>query len=89
MEIFLLIVSVLLNIVLIFICTNLYKKNVQYEQIIVYINNKVITAVENMRRLDRIGAFEADDEVGTTFKGLLEIINELRGLIDVEKEKEE
>lgn len=88
MEILFLILSVLLNIVLIYVCRNLYNKNIAYEEIIITMNDRITQAVRNMRAIDSRGAFEADDEVGSTFKSLLQIVNELGELINVEKEEE-
>lgn len=36
---------------------------------------------ERMKEIDRIGAFQADDEVGVTFKNLDECINELHDFL--------
>ena len=36
---------------------------------------------ERMKEIDRIGAFQADDEVGVTFKNLDECIDELHDFI--------
>lgn len=88
MTILLLIFSALLNIVLLYVCYNLYRKNISYEEIIISINNSVHRAIHNMRLVDSNGVFEADDEVGDTFKGLLQITKELEGIINVEEQKE-
>lgn len=89
METFLLVVSILFNITLGYALRNLYKKNITYESIILDIREKISQSIQNMRRIDSIGAFEADDEVGYTFDSLLQIVNELEEIIDVEEEKEE
>jgi len=36
---------------------------------------------ERMKEIDRIGAFQADDEVGVTYKNLDECINELHDFL--------
>ena len=40
-----------------------------------------------MKRIDRIGAFEKDDEAGTTFDLLKEVINNLEEEFNGQKEE--
>jgi hypothetical protein len=47
---------------------------------------KILTAA---RHLDNREMFEKDDEVGTLFDQLIEVIGELRGIIYEEEEKED
>ena len=42
---------------------------------------KFIDTREKMKEIDRLGAFQADDEVGTTFRALDEIIDTLYDFI--------
>jgi len=41
-----------------------------------------------MQRIDRLGAFEKDDETGTTFELLNDVIEKLKEEFDAEEEEE-
>ena len=76
--------SVLLNIVFLIGIRNLNRQNEQYQDYIEEelsksdsIRNKVERAYERMQDVDIRGSFEADDEVGSAFTELKEIIEEL------------
>jgi hypothetical protein len=62
---------------------------IDVEKTNVYMYDKIQKAYENMKRLDRIGAFESEDEAGTTFQMLNEVIEELKGEFDGPKEEKE
>lgn len=53
-----------------------------------YMYSKIIESYENMKRVDQRGAFEAEDEVGTTFEMLKEIIETLKEEFDGPSEEE-
>ena len=53
-----------------------------------YMYSKIIQSYENMKRVDQRGAFEAEDEVGTTFEMLKEIIETLKEEFDGPSEEE-
>lgn len=53
-----------------------------------YMYNKICESYENMQRIDRLGAFETDDETGTTFELIKQTIDELKGEFDAEATKE-
>jgi hypothetical protein len=44
---------------------------------------------EAMQRIDRLGAFEKDDETGSTFELLKQVVDELKEEFDAPEEKEE
>ncbi len=76
--------SVLLNIVFLIGLRNLNRQNEQYQDYIEEelsksdtIRSKVERAYERMQDVDIRGSFEADDEVGSAFTELKEIIEEL------------
>ena len=76
--------SVLLNIVFLIGLRNLNRQNEQYQDYIEEelsksdtIRRKVERAYERMQDVDIRGSFEADDEVGSAFTELKEIIEEL------------
>ena len=61
---------------------------IDVEKTNVYMYDKIQKAFDNMKRLDHIGAFENEDEAGTTFQMLKQVIDELKGEFDG-PEKEE
>jgi len=77
-------VSAVINIGLLIGVRNLNRQNEQYQDYIEEelsksdsIRNKVERAYERMQDVDIRGSFEADDEVGSAFTELKEIIEEL------------
>lgn len=52
-----------------------------------YMYSKIIEAYNTMQQIDRIGAFEKDDEAGTTFALLKQTIEELKKEFDVPQEE--
>lgn len=74
-------VSVILNIVLLIGVRNLLKQNEQLEDRLVDTNlsvqDKVQSALNEMRKIDTRQAFEKDDEVGVTFDELKKIVEDL------------
>ena len=53
----------------------------------VYMYSKIDASYENMQNIDRLGAFEAEDEAGTTFALLKETITELKDIFDGEAQE--
>ena len=53
-----------------------------------YMYSKIMEAHEVMQRIDRLGAFEKDDEAGTTFQMLQQVITDLKTEFDDSEEKE-
>jgi len=64
---------------------DLEKENDNYFNIILSIRARVRDSLATMRTLDRIGAFESDDEVGVVFKELSKTIEDLDLLFTSEK----
>ena len=54
-----------------------------------YMYSKIYESYAKMKEIDRIGAFEKDDEAGTTFSMLKEVIDTLKSEFDGEESKEE
>jgi hypothetical protein len=91
-----LILSIILNIILLYIAivnfskneklliesekylNDLEKENDNYFNIILSIRSRVRDSLDTMRTLDRIGAFESDDEVGFFFTEVRKLSNELK-----------
>ena len=75
----------------IYVNINLYKKFEKLEEIaensvdtllenekfLTELKNRVLSQQSYLRQLDRIGAFEADDETGYFFKEMKDIINDI------------
>ena len=75
-------ISVVINIVLLIGVRNLLKQNEQLEDRLINTidttRKKVEDALTNMQKLDNREAFEKDDESGTTFQLLNEVITQLK-----------
>ena len=56
---------------------DLEKSNTEYHTFFQTLKTKVGQANSEIRNADRIGAFEASDEIGTSFKIIQEIIGDL------------
>lgn len=79
-----LILSVILNIILIYCVTNILRKHEIQEYFVESILARVKQVLAQMRAIDIRGSFEADDEVGTVFKALLKLIEELEAFLPSE-----
>jgi hypothetical protein len=55
----------------------------------IYMYSKILESYTKMQEIDRIGAFEKDDEAGTTFSLLKEVIINLKSEFDGEASEEE
>ena len=53
----------------------------------VYMFSKIEESYNTMQEIDRLGAFEAEDEAGTTFALLKETITELKDIFDGEAQE--
>ena len=85
----LLVISAVLNVVLIYSSYVVVKKIEIYEDNIMRFYTGATKILNAARHLDNREMFEKDDEVGTLFDQLIEVIGELRGIIYEEEEKEE
>ena len=80
------VVSILLNLVLAFTTWNLLRKNEAAEDFIYRLVTAAKIAVDNMRDVDIRGSFEADDEVGVTFRALKYVTEDYAELVGLEAE---
>jgi hypothetical protein len=78
------ILNTIVSLVFIFTTWNLLRKNEATEDIVEEQENtiseiaqKIDKSMEKLKDLDTKGAFEADDETGTIFKQMYEIIEDL------------
>lgn len=53
-----------------------------------YMYSRITEAHDVMKQIDRLGAFEAEDEAGTTFQLLNEVITELKETFDGKAQEE-
>jgi hypothetical protein len=53
----------------------------------VYMYDRILQSYESMKQIDRLGAFEKDDEAGTTFEMLSQVIEELKEEFDGKEEE--
>jgi archaellum component FlaF (FlaF/FlaG flagellin family) len=79
--IILLIISGLLNIALLYAARNSLYKIEKVESALQDIYDKLTFTLHTMRVIDEKQMFENDDEVGTVFVQLTDVINELRPII--------
>lgn len=82
----LLILSALLNVVLIYGARNVLRKYEILETNLLNVYVGFQTAYQNMKDMDTLGAFAADDEIGTTFEAIQLIIQDLTTFLGVEEE---
>jgi len=88
MIVVLLVISVVLNVALIYASYVAVKKIEIYEDNIMRFYEGATQILRTSRHLDNREMFEKDDEVGALFQQLITVIGELRGII-YEKEEEE
>lgn len=84
--IFILVVSIVLNLVLGFTTWNMLRKNEEAEGFIYRLVTAAKIAIDNMREVDIRGSFEADDEVGVTFRALKFVTEDYAELVGLEAE---
>mgnify|MGYP001451226054 FL=1 len=95
-EIIVISVLSLSSIVFGFTTWNLLRKNEatedvveEQEELIANIASRIDDSMKKMKELDTRGAFEADDETGTVFKQLYEVIEKLETYYAEETKEEE
>ena len=52
-----------------------------------FMYSNIVNAYDNMKKIDHLGAFESEDEAGTTFALLKEVIENLKEQFDGQEEK--
>ena len=68
-----------------YVIWNLTKKTELLETWIEDFSDRVARVQQEMSDIDSTGHFEADDEIGTIFEGIKEIINELNDFTESEE----
>jgi hypothetical protein len=66
--------------------TQIYQENLEVTNRYMYA--KILEAYNVMQNIDRLGAFEKDDEAGTTFQLLNEVVTQLKEEFDGETQEE-
>lgn len=54
----------------------------------IYMYSKIVESYDKMQEIDRLGAFEKDDEAGTTFDLLKQVIENLKQEFDGQAQEE-
>ena len=68
-----------------YVIWNLTRKTELLETWVENFSNKVTQVQQELSEIDSTGHFEADDEIGTIFEGIKEVINELNDLTEGEE----
>ena len=89
MIVVLLVISIILNVALVYASYVAVKKIEIYEDNIMRFYEGATQILRTSRHLDNKEMFEKDDEVGALFQQLITVIGELRGIIYEEEEEEE
>ena len=78
----LLVIFIIADVVGSYIIWNLMKKTERLEDWIEEYSQKLIDTKTTMDLLDSEGKFESDDEIGTVFEGIKDIINDLNKITE-------
>ena len=68
---------------------NLMKKQEMTEDWLVALENRLSNVIKEVKEIDEKGMFEADDEVGTIFQSIKEVINDINDLSEKESISEQ
>tara|TARA_B100000902_G_scaffold323493_1_gene317290 strand:+ start:818 stop:1078 length:261 start_codon:yes stop_codon:yes gene_type:complete len=75
----------IVSIVQLYVIINLYNKVDFLEQVLDGAYGTIQETINRMKEIDTLGAFESDDETGTTFTMLKEEIDNLDNLLEGQK----
>ena len=82
------IIEIVLGIVVLtegYIIWNLMRKTELLETWIEDFGDRITRVQQELKDIDSTGHFEADDEIGSIFESIKEVINELNGLTEGEE----
>ena len=68
-----------------YVIWNLTRKTELLETWIEDFSDRIVRVQQELKDIDSTGHFEADDEIGTIFEGIKEVINELNDLTEGEE----
>ena len=75
--------EIILSVVIViqtYVVINLMIKTEKLETFIENFENQLTQSIEEIKEIDDKGYFESDDEVGTKFKQIIEIVNNIKTL---------
>ena len=72
----------IVSVIQLYVLVNLYNKVDFLEQVLDGTYATIQDTINKMKEIDTLGAFESDDEVGSTFDMLKEEINNLDNLLE-------
>ena len=75
----------IVSIVQLYVIVNLYNKVDFLEQVLDGTYLTIKDTIDKMKEIDTLGAFESDDETGSTFQMLKEEIDKLDNLLEGQK----
>jgi len=75
----------IVSIVQLYVIINLYNKVDFLEQVLDGAYGTIQETINRMKEIDTLGAFESDDETGSTFQMLKEEIDNLDNLLEGQK----
>ena len=81
------IIEIVLGIVILvegYIIWNLMRKTELLETWVEGFSDKITQVQQELKDIDSTGHFEADDEIGTIFEGIKEVINDLNNFVEQE-----
>ncbi len=82
MELFIIIILVIISLSLTYGVWNLLRKLERYEDTIAENTENYIQILNAMKEIDSTGAFESDDEVGSTFTDLKNLIEKNKNILN-------
>ncbi len=85
------IIEILLGLLVLiegYVIWNLTKKTELLETWIEDFSDRIVRVQQELKDIDSTVHFEADDEIGTIFEGIKEVINELNDLTEGEETSE-
>ena len=71
-----------------YVIWNLTRKTELLETWVENFSDRIARVQQELKDIDSTGHFEADDEIGTIFEGIKEVINELNDLTEGEEVSE-
>ena len=67
-----------------YVIWNLTRKTELLETWIEDFSDRIVRVQQELKDIDSTGHFEADDEIGTIFEGIKEVINDLNNFVEQE-----
>ena len=67
-----------------YVIWNLTRKTELLETWIEGFSDKIVDVQQELKDIDSTGHFEADDEIGSIFEGIKEVINDLNNFVEQE-----